>query len=184
VWGIFDDSFDPVFNADTYLEVSVKAKTKVSQFPVERGGFVDYNKVQDPIDIKARFAVGGDMLQITLILVKLELEKNSTNLYRVVTPGRTYSNMTLVSFDYKRTQDKGHNMIVADLDLTEIRQVDPAYASVKIPPTKAKDPNTPEKKTTGQAQAESENDSHWAIAKGIGYGDIFSTARELTARPK
>lgn len=159
-WGLVDSALRPLFDVDTYLEVSYKAKTKVSQFPVEKGGFVDYNKVQEPADIKMRVAVGGDSAKMEAFLLKLDTEKNSVNLYRALTPEVFYKNMTLVGYDYKRTQDKGRNSIIADLELVEVREVTPQYASVKLPPIKAKDSkNSPDKKKTGQTEAEKDNAS-------------------------
>lgn len=181
-WGLVDSTLRPLFDVDTYLEVSYRAKTKVSHFPVEKGGFVDYNKVQEPADIKMRVAVGGDSAKMEAFLLKLDTEKNSVNLYRALTPEVFYKNMTLIGYDYKRTQDKGRNSIIADLELVEVREVTPQYASVKLPPVKVKDPkNSPDKKKTGQTQAESEKESHWAIAKKTSVGDLNSAADKIRA---
>jgi len=157
VWGIFPTlGVLPSFDVDSYLDIGYSGKTKVSQFPIEKGGFVDYNKVQEPFDIKLRLVVGGDSFRIMVLLEDLEAAKNSTDLYRVITPEATYDNCAIVAYDYKRTQEKGRNLLLADVHLVEIRQVSPAYTTVALPHPKvplAKPPAKPPLVSTASASS-------------------------------
>ena len=142
-WGVFMvGTRNPVFDVDSCHSFDFEKETKVSNFPVENGAFATYNKVIEPITVKIRLAVSGlDRLQA--FLTSLSAETNSTNLYNVRTPEVGYTNtFTISKFRYNRTKDKGAYVIFADLTLTEVRQVAPAYTTVKQPAAKSKSPKS------------------------------------------
>ena len=152
VWGIFDSALKPVFDVDTCVEVGYKGETKVSQFPVERGSFANYNKVQEPYQIRLQLAVGGDGRRIQAFLQALEIAKNSTNLYVVQTPEKLYLDACMTGYNYKRTATNGRNMITADIELVEIRQVSNNYTSVANPVGKVKSKNAVSAQPIGKVQ--------------------------------
>jgi hypothetical protein len=154
-WGIFDDTLKPVFDVDSCVDVDFKSTTKVSHFPIERGAFVDYDKVCEPFNVRLSLAVGGDSKRMAAFLVDLERVKNSTTLYWVVTPEMTYKDVNLVDYNYKRTAEKGGDLIVAVISLLEIRQVEQLFTtvSVNLPAAKVKDKTAANPKDTGNKQS-------------------------------
>src|SRR4051812_9617013 len=60
VWGIYDEDNNPALIVDSILVVKPSNGSKISDFPVEDGGFASFNKVQSPYSVKVRISVGGD----------------------------------------------------------------------------------------------------------------------------
>lgn len=137
IWGIYSDStFLPVFDVDSVVEVGYKSNARVSNFPVEEGGFASYNKAKDPYKIDIRLAVGGSSDRINVFLAKLESEVSSTNTFTVLLPDQVYLHATIESYRFKRIREKGRNLVQADVSLVEVRRVAPQYTNVGVPPIK------------------------------------------------
>ena len=124
-WGILTQppELKQVFDVDSCVSMSYASSSKVSMFPIEQGSFAHYNKVQEPFTAKVQLAVGGDSTRMESFLVALEAAKNSITLYCVVTPEETYTSVSITDYSYQRTATAGKKMILADISLTEIRQV-------------------------------------------------------------
>jgi hypothetical protein len=131
-WGVFDDSGANRLLPDNILSVKDSEKTKVSTFPVEKGAFATYNKVVEPYSVHIQITKAGSVQDRSDFLDKLTVLKNGTELVHVVTPERTFLNANLETFDYAQTQSKGQNIIIADCQFIEIRQVTPAYAQTSV----------------------------------------------------
>ncbi len=141
VWGVFDQSGKSVVDIDTIAAMRYTNKSRVSDFPVEQGAFTTYNKVATPFKMQVKMAVGGSRQRISDFITKLEVLKNDTlNLYHFVTPEMTYLNCTVEEFSYSRDHSKGQDMVIALVDLLEVRIVTPSYttASVTLPASKLK----------------------------------------------
>ena len=162
-WGVYDLSGNLVFDVDTVLDLKFSAKAKVSDFPVENNAFTSFNKVVEPFTPKVRLAVGG-MIRVSAFQEALAVELASTNLYNIVTPTCNYFNVTLDGCDYAQTADNGNaSLLVVDLSLKQIREVTPAYTTVKIPHPKSPASASKEPGGKGQAQPPAAPPSHtWA----------------------
>lgn len=176
LWGIFDQNGNQVFDVDSALSLRFSNETKVSSFPVEKGSFASYNKVSIPYKARVRLAVGGDRTRLAALLSALETILDDTaNLYHVVTPEMTYLNATVDRFDYAREHGKGQDMIVADVELLEVREVTSQLTSVTITAKKAaKKPENKTKEDTGKQQPGSTPLS----LKNVAWGDIAGLARK------
>src|SRR5690349_13658992 len=58
-WGIFDQFGQPLLQADSIIAVDYRRAYRISDYPVEEGGFGSYDKVQEPYDIRVTMAVSG-----------------------------------------------------------------------------------------------------------------------------
>ena len=132
VYGIFDVATNlPVFDYDTFVDFKLHANVKVSDFPVEKGAFATYNKVNHPNTVKVKLAVTDTPARRHAFLITLDTVLKSTQLVNVVTQDATYLNVTLDTYSYERTKVGGWGKVVAELSFLEVRQVTPQYASVK-----------------------------------------------------
>ena len=133
VWGVFDQSGKSVLDIDTIVGLHYTNRSRVSDFPVEQGAFVSYNKVSTPFKMRVKIAVGGSRQRISNFTAKLEVLKNDTiNLYHFVTPEMTYLNCTVEEIAYSRESGKGQDIVVAMVDLLEVRIVTPSYTTTKV----------------------------------------------------
>jgi hypothetical protein len=137
-WGIYNAiNNTPAFDVDTCVDVKFGDVSKVSDFPVENGGFASYNKVIEAYQPKVKVAVHGDQ-RISVLLEQLYASVRSINLYNVLTPNITYSSVALEKYDYTRTAKDGMHMVQVEITLKQINQVTTTYSAVKLPkPAKA-----------------------------------------------
>lgn len=103
---------------------------RVSDFPVEQGGFASYNKVELPGTVTCSLAFAGTESDRTAFLAALDAAEKSTGLYSVVTPEVTYVNYTIERYRYSRRAFKGATLLLVDVALKEVRQVSAAYTTV------------------------------------------------------
>lgn len=164
-WGIYSSLGELVFAVDTFIGLEDAEKSKVSDFPVETGAFASYNKVQQPYQLKVRMAVGGDTARMAAFIAALYAAKESTELYVVATPEFTFQDATVENFSYKREPTKGANMVVAEVELKEVRQVVASYANVVLPPSKVKNKTAGDKKNNGKQNPAKPSD--WKKTEGM-----------------
>jgi hypothetical protein len=120
-WGIFLDGAQ-AFDYNSIVDFDYKQDSPISDYPVEEGSFLSYDKVQLPFDVKVRVASGTDESSRQALLAAVSSIVSDLNLYDVVTPEQTYSSCNCTHADFKRTNVNGVGLIVADFWFIEIRQ--------------------------------------------------------------
>lgn len=158
-WAIYNEDGDAIIPFDTFMGCTVKEEHKVSQDAVERGGFVDYNKVAQPINVGVVLARTGSTSELNEMIEALDALASSTDLVSIVTPEKTFLDFTLASYDYDRKAENGVDRLLVSLTFEEIRQVEAEYSDERIPPVsspkQASDQSTKQAgKQTAQKPAE------------------------------
>lgn len=132
--GFFGKSYDQALR---YLDVGGRQslgaieyskEMKTSSFPLEKGGFAAYNKVETPGLPVVPLIYSGTEAERREFLSAIDLATKSTNLYSVVTPEVTYINHSINSYRYQRSAESGLGLLVIELSLEEIRQVTGQYS--------------------------------------------------------
>lgn len=108
--------------------VDYSKETKVADFPIEKGSFASYNKVETPANPIVTLALNGNEGDRRAFLNAIDLASKSTDLYSVVTPSVTYANYSIERYDYTRRADRGLTLLVVEITLKEIRQVSAAFS--------------------------------------------------------
>jgi hypothetical protein len=143
-WGIFEQSGTPVIIGDSVVALDVRREYRISDYPVEQGGFASYDKVATPADVRVSFAFSGKGSLLTSLstggalgaiftgqdpaaagrsayLTTLEAAAATLDLYTVVTPEYNYASCNIVHFDYRREARNGATLIIVDVWLQEVR---------------------------------------------------------------
>jgi hypothetical protein len=123
--------------------------SKVSDFPVEQGGFASYNKVQMPSTAEVVMSFSGNDSERAAFLASIDAAQKSTNLFSVVTPDARYINHVIERYSYERTQNEGAYHIIVKINLKEVRQVTSSFALIENP----KSPNASPQQNGGKVQA-------------------------------
>lgn len=161
-WGIYTQSGKSIF--DTGLlgrllnvvgigptvstnAVEFSKETKVSDFPIQRGGFASYNKVEMPATPTVTLTFSGSESERSAFLATIDAACKSTVAHDVVTPEITYRGYQLERYTYQRRNTQGATLLRVDIGLKEVREVSAAYA--KVTP---KDPSAAEQKDAGKVQ--------------------------------
>jgi hypothetical protein len=119
-WGVFNDGGTPALIPDSIVAVDIRREWRLSDYPVERGGFQSFNKVQLPGDARVRMSVSGAAVRAPF-LDQLDRIAASLDFYTVVTPDAIYPSVNITHYDYRREQRSGASLLQVDLWLQEVR---------------------------------------------------------------
>lgn len=131
IWGLFQ-SGAPVIYADTVLAFDYRQDWSLCDYPLERGGFESYNKVQLPFDVRIRFVQGGSEADRANLLASCHAIAGTLQLFDAVTPEAIYVNVNVKHMDYHRSSQNGVGLLIVDLWLEEIRLTSQASAFSSI----------------------------------------------------
>lgn len=120
VWGLFLNNA-PVVTAESVISFEFKQGYTIATFPVERGSFESYDKVQQPFDVRLRFATGGTLADRQELLESARAACASLDLMDAVTPLATYENINPTHMDYRQTDVRGVGLLVVDLFCEQVR---------------------------------------------------------------
>jgi len=148
-----EDSDDPLLDFKSLLELSVESGGAVPAQVLEQGSFAAYNKTQEPLKIAMSVGIEGDPADLQLALGKLNTLKEETTKFSLITPEFEYANMTLESLSYARKREEGRGVLYVQMNLVEVREVETATTSVKLPRKKCKNADCASQKNNGKGAA-------------------------------
>lgn len=135
-WAIVNEFGVPVLLVDSVLSFAYDNNSTISHFPVEKGSFASYNKVDNPYLATVQLAKStGGTLQRGLFLTQLETLKKSTLKFHVITPEYVYMNASIISTSLVRDANDGCTLLKVNVELEEIREAEIEYdfEEVKAP---------------------------------------------------
>lgn len=103
-------------------------ETRVSDFPLERGSFASYNKVEIAAAPVVTLCFSGSETTRKAFLEAVDAACKSTALYSVVTPEINYLNYSIERYNYQRRNNKGTTLLIVEITLKEVRQVSAFFA--------------------------------------------------------
>jgi hypothetical protein len=146
-WGIYDSKGKPLGDPSKFTgllggaietlglgatystdSIDYSKETRVSDFPLERGGFAQYNKVEMPANPTVTLCLSANEAARRSFLEAIDKATLSTELYSVVTPEVTYINYSVERYNYQRRSDKGATLLLVEISLKEVRQVSAAFS--------------------------------------------------------
>ena len=150
LWGIFESlTGNTLVIADSIVSFDYRNASRLADYPQEAGAFASYNKVNNPFDIKIRMTRSGSASDRALFIAALDAAADSLTLYDVRTPEKQFKNVNIEGWDYRREGTNGAYIIIADVNLREIRQTATSGYSQAPQSPSASDP-----KAQGQVQAD------------------------------
>ena len=120
LWGVFLNGL-PVIAADSVVSLGFKQEWAISNYPVEKGAFESYDKVQTPFEARVRFASGGSLANRQDLLNSIAAIAGDLNQYDVVTPEVIYQSVNVADYHYSREAARGLGLMVVDVLLLQIR---------------------------------------------------------------
>jgi hypothetical protein len=163
-WGVFDSKGRPLGDANNFVAlesigigatlstgaVEFSKEARISDFPVERGGFASYNKVEMPAAPVVTLCFSGTEADRTAFLAAIDAASKSVELYDVVTPEVTYAAYSVERYNYQRRSSKGATLLVIELALKEVRQVSAKHSKIEAPVDDGATPPVESGKVQGQ----------------------------------
>lgn len=149
-WVFLGEGDSEVLTVHSLLELEIESGGSVPSQPLEQGSFAAYNKLQEPLKIAANIAIEGDSATLQDALGQLNTLKDETSIFSVITPEFEYVSMTLESFSYARKREEGLGVLYVQMNLVEVREVETATTTVKLPPKKCKRKDCASQKNNGK----------------------------------
>jgi len=132
-WGVFLNG-EQVVLADNVVALEFKERWVIADYPIEEGGFENYDKVQTPFSVKVRFSGGGNVSDRTVFLDSIASVMGDLELYDVVTPEKIYTSVNFEQQDYRRTAQAGAGLISVDVWFQQISvTAQAAFSDTKAP---------------------------------------------------
>ncbi len=122
----------PVVTPDSIRDFGYSNEWNIATAPTQNGAFADYNRTNNPFEITLRMTKGGTETDRQKFLKQIE-DLDSTQLYDIITPEKTYRNVNLMRYEVQRQGEKGAFWL-SEVDLTfrEIRIVTAQYSRTSI----------------------------------------------------
>jgi hypothetical protein len=120
----------PVVVPDSFLAFSYRNEYSVSDYPVQRGAFMSYNKVANPFEAAVRLSKGGSLQERKAFLESLDAIVGTLDLYDILTPEKTYIGVNVLRWELARQGVKGAYFFAeVDVYFREIRQSVSTYTT-------------------------------------------------------
>lgn len=121
MWGVFDENGDSIAEYDSFVSVSYRDDSNVSDYPIENGAFAAYNKVDQPFSVRVALTCGGDVDRRNSFQNALTRARRSLDLFTVLCEDGQFDNCNLIAVDWERRQEQGAHRIIAMCEFQEVR---------------------------------------------------------------
>ena len=121
-----------IFPTGATIRLGYSSRKAVSTAPLQAGSFTSFNQVSAPRRMRLTISFQGTIRQKKANLTKLDSLHDGLTLLSVVMPEARRKNMKIVGLDYDRAANLTADLILADLELEEIR----VYAVTTVTTTK------------------------------------------------
>lgn len=121
-WGLFTQGGELAAPTDNIIAVEVGLEARISDYPVEKGGFGSYNKVIVPFDVRLIMSRGGSVEDRQDFVKAIQDAWQSTELFNVVTPEVVYLDVNIVGVRRVAMADRGMGLMTLEVVLRKVRE--------------------------------------------------------------
>lgn len=121
-WGLFTQGGDEAAPADNVVAIEVGLEARISDYPVEQGGFGSYNKTIMPFDVRLIMSRGGSVEDRQDFIQAVQDAWQSTELFNVVTPECVYLDVNVVGVRRVAAGDRGMGLMTLEIALRKVRE--------------------------------------------------------------
>lgn len=136
-WAIYDTGGKAVLASDSFVQFHYGKDADTPTYPLEDGSLAQYNKVQLPYTGTVRVSRTGTSAQRRQFCVACDDLVDSLDSFSVVTPDKSYTNVTFLHVEYDRSAEQGAGMIMAELHFRQVRGVTSTVFSNTVAPSGA-----------------------------------------------
>lgn len=120
-WGLFDADGKLALEPDTILAIDYRDSAMIAKYPLEKGAFASYNKVEMPYDVRVVMAKGGSEKDRRDFWEALQALRGTLDTYSIVMPDLTILDLNIVHRDLSRQQRQGANMLEVEIGFQQVR---------------------------------------------------------------
>jgi hypothetical protein len=164
-WGVFDSSGTQVIDPDNIFSLSNRNEWRLLDYPVQDGAFASFNKVIVPFEVSVRMTKGGSQSDRSAFLDQIEAIAGDLNLYDILTPEVTYTDVNITRYELTRRSAEGAFFLEVDLFFRQILQVAAQYSTSAANTQNAQNPAAVPPDNTGLVQSQPAPANAQAIAQ-------------------
>lgn len=132
-WNIYKTGTSTLaVKVSSIVELDVAGESSASDYPIETGSFVSYNKVLSPNTFIVRVTQDGKESDRSTLVKWLELNVGTTDTFDIICPEHTWLNSTLVRYRTVRTAESGPSMLTVDCYFQQVRELPAKYSQSKV----------------------------------------------------
>lgn len=120
-WAVFNSKGEIFATYDSFFAFDYSNTATISDYPIEKGSFTSYNKVDLPYDIRVTLHCGGSTERRAAFVQACENARASLDMYSILTPEKTYRNINFIGIDKGSTSGEGVNIAIVHLLGKEVR---------------------------------------------------------------
>lgn len=133
-WGIYKagSSTELAVEVDTVTNITVNEESQISDYRIQTGSFVSYNKVALPREVPISFCKTGSMDEINKFIEWLQKAVRTAGddyIYDILTPEKSFTSMALVRYSIERKRENSENILFVDCWFKEVRQAPEEYVN-------------------------------------------------------
>lgn len=131
-WTIMSQDGGIAVDFTSFVNIDVTSENPVTQAPIERGGFVDYNRVISPTSLGLMLSVEGNPAHLQTVLAQIDELGGNTQLVNVLTPYNEFQGYAIEKWQYSQDNTSGVNVLYFNFQLTQVRQVETQYSNARV----------------------------------------------------
>lgn len=122
-WGLYlFPGGKSALECDNVMVMEPGREARIADYPVEGGGFQNYNKTLTPGEIRVTVTKGGTVDDRTAFMGVLNNLLESTDLFNVIAPDFAGINYNLTRYDFRRSAEAGAGLLTVELSCQEVRE--------------------------------------------------------------
>ena len=145
-WGLYTQAGNLAADWDNVISIEGQIESRISDYPVEKGGFATYNKVRVPNEVRLILSRGGTVGERIRFLGAIQSAATGIELFNVLMPEGIFINVNVISYRVVRQSDHGMGLLVLELSLRSVRE------TAKLAFTNTKDVASAGKANSGPVQ--------------------------------
>ena len=153
-WTITTEDGAEAIDFTSFIDIDVQDEGQALTYPVEEGGFANYNKVMSPNVIRVTISKQGQNPEFESIIKKLEEYQTQPIKLFITTPSYFYGPVTLETYSNTRKQDSGAGQLTVECTFVEVREVKTQVTTTVV--TRPKNATSSNKNNNGKTQTEGE----------------------------
>lgn len=156
-WAVLNQNGDKFVPYDSIESLTLSSRSTIPTEAQENGTLFAYDKVQQPTEETVTLLFSGNNEQVDIAIGSLDVFRQSTDVFTIVTPNFVEENMALLSYSITHKANNGNNLTLIDCVFKEVRSVSFQSESVEIRNRQSVDDKSKSKVNSGVKRAVSKN---------------------------
>lgn len=131
-WTIMTTDGTRAIDFKSFVNLDVTSENPVTQAPIERGGFVDYNRVVAPLQLGLMLSVEGTPEHLQSVVDQIDAICSDVSLVNILTPYYEFKNYAMEKYQYSQDASSGVSVLYFNFSFVQVREVVSQYTNARV----------------------------------------------------